>query len=222
MQIFVKSLDSSTFCFSVDTDQSVSDLKELVAARTGVPADEQRLVHAGKHMPNQSGLIQCGLQDDSTVWLLLRLRGGTMNIHVKILGGRSICLQPSSQDITVAELQQLLEEESEGLPAGKYELLFCGQKLEANRTLSSYQINADSTLDAVLPTIRNKGRCSVTGCVERVAKVVGECRYCGHGYCSRHRLPESHECDNMQGCRQQSYEKNSSKLMGEKCVADKV
>jgi ubiquitin C len=220
MQIFVKSLDSSTYCLSLDSTQSVGDLKQLVAARTGVPVGQQRLVHAGKHMADQSGLLECGLEEESTVRLLLRLRGGTMNIHVKILGGKSILLQPSGQETTITDLQKLLEE-NEGLSAGKYELMFCGQKLEASRTLLSYQISAESTLDAVLPS-RLKGRCAVTGCVDRVAKVVGDCRYCGHGYCSKHRLPESHECDNMQGCRQQSYEKNSSKLMGEKCVADKV
>lgn len=222
MQIFVKSLDSSTFCFSVDGSESVGRLKELIEERTGVPVGCQRLSHAGKHMVDESTLEVCGLDSDSTVRLLLRLCGGDMAIFVKILGGKSITLRANGADTTVAGVQKLLEE-SEGIESGKYELMFRGQKLEPSNTLLSYQITAECTLDAVLPSMRlPKGRCTMSGCVERAAKIVGDCRYCGHGYCSKHRLPESHECDNMQGCRQQSYEKNSSKLLGEKCVADKV
>ena len=47
-------------------------------------------------------------------------------------------------------------------------------------------------------------------------------RYCSMGYCGKHRLPETHECENMQGVRQASHGKLAEKLLGEKCVASKV
>lgn len=67
-----------------------------------------------------------------------------------------------------------------------------------------------------------KGRCVLSGCCERVAKVIGDCRYCSGSFCGKHRLPESHACKDISTCRQQSFEKNSTKLFGEKCMADKI
>jgi predicted nucleic acid binding AN1-type Zn finger protein len=65
-------------------------------------------------------------------------------------------------------------------------------------------------------------KCAVNGCTDRAAKIIGDCRYCDLSYCSTHRLPESHHCDNISTCRQESYDRNSTKLLGEKCVADKL
>ncbi len=67
-----------------------------------------------------------------------------------------------------------------------------------------------------------KGRCVTPGCGERVARVVGECRYCGGGFCGRHRLPEAHACAELGSCREESHARNSSRLLEGKCVADKV
>ncbi|KAI8799422.1 hypothetical protein BJ742DRAFT_664237, partial [Cladochytrium replicatum] len=60
------------------------------------------------------------------------------------------------------------------------------------------------------------------GCNDKIVKVVGHCRYCELDFCSAHRLPEAHVCQNMQSCRQASFDKNAGKLLGEKCVASKV
>lgn len=222
MHIFLRCPDASSLCLDLPWETSVAGLKSLVASHTGVPAEQQRLVHGGRRLVNDTdSLAACGIVDDSTVRMLLRLRGGQMSIHIQILGGQSVVIWIPSVEATVADVQSKLQE-SEDLESGKYDLLFCGQRLQADRTLASYQIGAESRLDVGLASApRPRGRCAVSECTDRVAKIVGDCRYCGLGYCSRHRLPESHACDNIQGCRQQSYEKNSSKLMGEKCVADK-
>lgn len=225
MHIFLRWPDSpSSRCLDLQDDISVAGLKALIASHTGVPVEQQRLDHGGRHLVNdQDSLSAHGIGDDSTVRMLLRLRGGQMSVHVKIMGGKSVAISVSGGEATVAEVQSKLQE-AEGLESGKYDLLFCGQHLQADRTLASYQIGADSRLDVGLLTSapRPKGRCAVGECTDRVAKVVGDCRYCGLGYCSRHRLPESHACDNIQSCRQASYDKNTNKLMGEKCVGDKL
>jgi predicted nucleic acid binding AN1-type Zn finger protein len=59
-------------------------------------------------------------------------------------------------------------------------------------------------------------------CQERANRLTGMCRWCQHQFCGRHRLPEDHQCPNLHGCRQQSHDKNSNKLLSGKCVADKV
>ncbi|KAJ3157002.1 hypothetical protein HDU89_002412 [Geranomyces variabilis] len=68
----------------------------------------------------------------------------------------------------------------------------------------------------------NAPRCSKDGCTDRAVKIIGDCRYCAQKYCGKHRLPEAHMCDNLQKCRDQSAENLKSRLLGEKCVAEKV
>lgn len=67
-----------------------------------------------------------------------------------------------------------------------------------------------------------KNRCAYNNCTSKVVKIIGDCRYCNSKYCGRHRLPESHSCDNITSCRQDAYDKNTSKLLRERCVASKV
>ena len=69
---------------------------------------------------------------------------------------------------------------------------------------------------------KTNGRCHHDGCQDRPAKIVGDCRYCGGRYCTVHRLPEAHMCDQIDHCRQQSISKNADRLMSGKCVADKM
>jgi predicted nucleic acid binding AN1-type Zn finger protein len=65
-------------------------------------------------------------------------------------------------------------------------------------------------------------RCAVPACTDRVARIVGDCRYCQSRFCSRHRLPEEHDCANMSEVKEASFKRNQDKLMAEKCVAAKV
>ncbi|KAI9488723.1 hypothetical protein BDB00DRAFT_963364 [Zychaea mexicana] len=65
-------------------------------------------------------------------------------------------------------------------------------------------------------------RCAYGDCTDKAVKIIGECRYCESKYCGRHRLPEAHACDNITSCRQDAYDKNTSKLLRERCVANKV
>ena len=56
---------------------TVLQFKELVKERLGIPPDDQRLIHAGKEM--REGLLSDyeDLGDGSTIFLVLRLLGGT-------------------------------------------------------------------------------------------------------------------------------------------------
>jgi large subunit ribosomal protein L40e len=65
-------------------------------------------------------------------------------------------------------------------------------------------------------------KCKINECFDKVSKMIGSCTYCQLSFCAKHRLPEAHSCQNLQTCRQESHQKNSSKLLNEKCVADKI
>tara|TARA_B100001057_G_C22006532_1_gene628125 strand:+ start:194 stop:448 length:255 start_codon:yes stop_codon:yes gene_type:complete len=70
--------------------------------------------------------------------------------------------------------------------------------------------------------IKKKNRCGFRDCNKKCALLIGDCRYCNFKFCEMHRLPEVHNCSNIEDCRQQHFMKNQNKLMTEKCVAPKV
>ncbi|KAI9299607.1 hypothetical protein BJ944DRAFT_172141, partial [Cunninghamella echinulata] len=65
-------------------------------------------------------------------------------------------------------------------------------------------------------------RCAFGSCTDKPVKIIGDCRYCESKFCARHRLPEAHACVNLTTCKQAAYERNTLKLLSERCVASKV
>ena len=51
-------------------------VKELYAEKKGVPVNEQRLTHCGREIENDKALEAYGVKANSTLYLVLKLRGG--------------------------------------------------------------------------------------------------------------------------------------------------
>jgi small subunit ribosomal protein S27Ae len=83
MHIFVKTLTGKSLTLNVEPTSEISELNTQIESLMGVPSEEQILINNGKSL--SGNLIDCGLQEESEVYLVVDIDGGKKKKKKKVV-----------------------------------------------------------------------------------------------------------------------------------------
>ena len=147
MQIFVKTLFGKTIAIEVEPTYTIEHVKAIIQKETLIPPDKIRLTFASKTLEDCRTLSDYKIQNEYTVYVLLRLLGG-MKIFIKTPSNKSILLEVQPSD-TVRNVKAKIQEK-EGIPIDQQRLTLGDNQLLDDHTLSDCNIQNELTLHLAL------------------------------------------------------------------------
>lgn len=85
MQIIIKTLDGQKKPFLVNPSDTVLQLKQMLAEKTGIYVEMIKLIFQGAPLPDDRTLAECHVVENSTVHMVMQFRSSSPALPVPAL-----------------------------------------------------------------------------------------------------------------------------------------
>ncbi|XP_020616932.1 polyubiquitin-like [Orbicella faveolata] len=150
-QIFVKTHSGKTvITIEIEPEDTVQVLKREIRDETGIPNNQQHITFNGNKLEDDRTLHSYGIRYESVLYMRPYLLDVPVSdfvpkIFVKTHSGNTVITIVIVPGLTVRALKREIRDET-GMPTNQQHITFAGNKLEDDRTLSSYGIRDGSVL----------------------------------------------------------------------------